>query len=240
MSPAAAQTMLDDGFGIDVIESTKLGTLYNKNGLWQSGAGQTEQSLAYFLPRDMELVVFANSPIGAPGQFFRDVVTNIYLDNIAPEIPVGGWIARHGLTAEQYQEAFNDYVGNHGMQLMDVSGYGDAQPLYAALWVKTASAPAWQARHGLTAADYQTTFNQLTAAGLLSCARERLRHRRRPALRLHLPERRDRSLGRSSRPHCRAVSGRLQPVRGRRLHARLGQRLLRRHPGSLGGFEVTS
>lgn len=165
MSPTAAQAMLDDGFGIDVIESTNLGTLYNKNGLWQSGSEQTEQSLAYFLPRDMELVVLANSPIGASGQFFRDVVTNIYLDNIAPEIQVGGWIARHNLTAEQYQEAFNDYVGNHGMQLMDVSGYGTSQPLYAALWVKTASAPAWEARHGLTAADYQTTFDQLTQQG---------------------------------------------------------------------------
>ena len=85
MSPAAAQAMLDNGFGIDLIESTSLGTLYNKNGLWQSGALQTEQSLTYFLPRDMELVVLANSPIGAPAQFFRDVVTNIYLDNIAPE-----------------------------------------------------------------------------------------------------------------------------------------------------------
>jgi hypothetical protein len=165
MSPAAAQTMLDDSFGIDLIQTTQLGTLYNKNGLWRSGAQQTEQSLAYFLPRDMELVVLANSPIGTADQFFRDVVTNIYLDNIAPEIPVGGWIARHGLSAEQYQEAFNDYVGNHGMQLMDVSGYGTATTLYAALWVKTASPPAWQARDGLTAAQYQTTFDQLTGQG---------------------------------------------------------------------------
>jgi len=163
MLPAAAQAMLDDGFGIDLIENTNLGKLYNKNGFWVSGAGQTEQSLAYFLPRDMELVVLANSPIGNPGQFFRDVVTNIYVDNIVPEVPVGGWIARHGLTAEKYQEAFNDYVGNHGMQLVDVSGYGNAQPLYAALWVKTANPPAWQARHGLTAAEYQTVFDQLTA-----------------------------------------------------------------------------
>jgi hypothetical protein len=165
MSTAAAQAMLDSGFGIDVIEATPLGTLYNKNGAWGAGSGQMEQSLTYVLPRDMELVVLANSPIGNPGQFFRDVVTTIYLDNIAPEIAVGGWIARHGLTSEQYQEAFNDYVGNHGMQLMDVSGYGTATPLYAALWVKTAAPPAWQARHGLTAADYQTTFNQLTAQG---------------------------------------------------------------------------
>jgi hypothetical protein len=165
MSPAAAQTMLDDGFGIDVIESTPLGTLYNKNGLWRSGAMQTEQSLAYFLPRDMELVVLANSPIGAADKFFRDLVTGIYLDNISPEIAIGGWIARHNLTAEQYQQAFNDYVGNHGMQLVDVSGYGTAAPLFAALWVKTASPPAWQARHQLTANDYQATFNELTGQG---------------------------------------------------------------------------
>jgi hypothetical protein len=165
MAAAAAQTMLDDSFGIDLIESTNLGTLYNKNGLWEAGTGQTEQSLAYFLPRDMELVVLANSPIGSTGQFFRDVVTNIYLDHIVPEIAVGGWIARHGLTAEQYQEAFNDYVENHGMQLMDVSGYGTATSLYAALWVKTAPSPTWQAHHGLTAGEYQTTFDQLTSQG---------------------------------------------------------------------------
>jgi hypothetical protein len=165
MSPAAAQAMLDNSFGIDLTQSTSLGTLYNKNGFWQSGGLQTEQSLAYFLPRDMELVMLANSPIGASSQGFRDVVTNIYLDNIAPEFPIGRWVARHGLTPEKYQEAFNDYVGNHGMQLMDVSGYGTSSPLFAALWVKTASSPPWQARHGLTAADYQTTFDLLTSQG---------------------------------------------------------------------------
>jgi hypothetical protein len=165
MSSADAQKMLDAGFGIDLIQSTQLGTLYNKNGLWQSGALQTEQSLTYFLPRDMELVVLANSPIGNPGQFFRDVVTKIYLDNITPEFPIGWWIARHGLTGTKYQEAFNDYVGNHGMQLIGVSGYGAAAPLYAALWRKTGSATSWQARHGLSAAQYQTAFDQLTAQG---------------------------------------------------------------------------
>src|SRR5258708_30128116 len=142
--------MLDDGFGIDLIESTSLGTLYNKNGLWQSGALQTEQSLASFLPRDMELVVLANSPIGVSSQFFRDVVTNIYLDNIVPEIPIGGWVARHGLTSGRYQETFKHYVGNHGMQLMCVSGYGTAAPLYPALSGKTPPPPTPQACHAPT------------------------------------------------------------------------------------------
>jgi CubicO group peptidase (beta-lactamase class C family) len=84
MPVAQSQTMLDNGFGIDLIQSTPLGKLYNKNGLWQDGAARVEQSLAYFLPQDMELVVLANSPVGNPGKFFRDVVTNLYLANVKP------------------------------------------------------------------------------------------------------------------------------------------------------------
>ncbi len=84
MSTTQAQTMLDDGFGIDVRMSTPLGTLYNKNGAWGDAGGHVEQSLAYFLPQDMELVVLANSPVGSPAEFFRDEVTNIYLTSIKP------------------------------------------------------------------------------------------------------------------------------------------------------------
>ncbi len=47
-------------------------------------AGRKEQSLAYFLPQDMELAVFASSPVASPEQFFRDKVTNLYLANIKP------------------------------------------------------------------------------------------------------------------------------------------------------------
>jgi len=82
MSTTQAQTMLDNKFGIDVKMSTPLGTLYNKNGLWGDGGGRVEQSLTYFLPQNMELVVLTNSPVGSPGQFFRDLVTNRYVANI--------------------------------------------------------------------------------------------------------------------------------------------------------------
>ena len=64
------------------VQVTPAGTLYNKNGLWQNGSGQTEQSLAYFLPQDMELVVLANSRVGSPPVFFRDLVTNLYVDHL--------------------------------------------------------------------------------------------------------------------------------------------------------------
>lgn len=86
MSVGAAQAMLDAGFGIDLAMPTPIGTLYNKNGLWGNAGSQIEQSLAYFLPRDMELVVLANSPLGSPAEYFRDAVTNIYVDNIRPRL----------------------------------------------------------------------------------------------------------------------------------------------------------
>ena len=70
VSVAAAQGMLDNGFGIDLAMQTPLGTLYNKNGLWGNAGKQIEQSLAYFLPRDMELVVLADSPLGSPASSF--------------------------------------------------------------------------------------------------------------------------------------------------------------------------
>jgi CubicO group peptidase (beta-lactamase class C family) len=84
VSSATAQTMLDSGFGIDVIANTPAGKLYNKNGLWHDANvnGRTEQSLAYFLPEGMELVVLANSPIGNPEKFFRTIVTQTYVDNV--------------------------------------------------------------------------------------------------------------------------------------------------------------
>ena len=78
MTDSQAQTMLDKSFGIDVKMGTPAGTLYNKNGAW-GGDGKAGQSLAYFLPEDMELVVLVNSPVDSPEQFFRNVVTDVLL-----------------------------------------------------------------------------------------------------------------------------------------------------------------
>ena len=176
MSPAAAQTMLDNSFGIDLTESTSLGTLYNKNGL-----------LAIRRPPDRaEPRLFPAPRHGAgrvrefshrrTGKFFRDVVTNIYLDNIAPEIPIGGWIARHGLTSEQYQEAFNDYVGNHGMQLMDVSGYGTLSPPVRRALGQDCLRACLGGSPRLDRCRLPNHVQSAHAAGLSPCARERLRH----------------------------------------------------------------
>ncbi len=74
------------------------------------------------------------------------------------------WAARHGLTAAQYQKAFDELTGQ-GYRLKTISGYSvGASPRFAALWEKAAG-PAWAARHGLTAAQYQQVFDQMGAQG---------------------------------------------------------------------------
>lgn len=76
------------------------------------------------------------------------------------------WEARHGLTAEEYQTTFDKLVRD-GFRLTDVSGYAiDGEARFAGIWEK-GDGPEWQARHGLTRAEYQQTFDDLTAQGFV-------------------------------------------------------------------------
>ena len=74
------------------------------------------------------------------------------------------WAARHGLTPQQYQTAFED-LGKQGYRLRFVDGYAVAgKPYYAAIWEKKGG-PAMQARHGLTAEQYQAAVTDLSKQG---------------------------------------------------------------------------
>jgi hypothetical protein len=72
--------------------------------------------------------------------------------------------ARHGLTADQYQQTFDQLLAQ-GFRPVRISGYAvDGQDRYAAVWEQR-SGPPFQARHGLTADQYQQTFDQLLGQG---------------------------------------------------------------------------
>lgn len=74
------------------------------------------------------------------------------------------FVARHGLTSQAYQQAFDDNL-RQGFRLKLVSGYEvGGQARYAAIWEKS-TGPAWEARHGLTSQQYQQTFDQLVGQG---------------------------------------------------------------------------
>jgi CubicO group peptidase (beta-lactamase class C family) len=75
-SAARAQVMLDNEFGIDGTDSTPIGPVYRKKGYWASSTTQVEQSLVYFMPRSMELVVLVNSPVGSKGAVVESLVND--------------------------------------------------------------------------------------------------------------------------------------------------------------------
>jgi CubicO group peptidase (beta-lactamase class C family) len=99
VSPSDARTMVESLYGIDGLFKTNIGLVYWKNGrdsVWverrleiQPGIGRriktdlkTEQTVAFFLPRDFELVVFVNSPVGAENLFLEQQVADVINESI--------------------------------------------------------------------------------------------------------------------------------------------------------------
>lgn len=106
------------------------------------------------------------------GQGYRPVVVNGYSDAGQDRYAVifektGGpaWAAKHGLTASQYQAAFDDLT-KKGYRPIQVSGFPSGnQARYACIFIKESKAPAWAAKHGMTASQYQAEFNKWTGQG---------------------------------------------------------------------------
>jgi hypothetical protein len=74
------------------------------------------------------------------------------------------WQARHGIDGAAYQATFDDLAAQ-GFRLVNVNGYSEGTGArFNAVWVQRPG-PAWQARHGLTSAQYQATFDGLVAQG---------------------------------------------------------------------------
>lgn len=75
-----------------------------------------------------------------------------------------GWQARHGIDAAAYQQLFDTLPGQ-GFRPALLNAYSEGRgSRFNAVWVQS-DGPAWQARHGLTAEAYQTTFDQLVGQG---------------------------------------------------------------------------
>lgn len=81
VSAATAQTMLDNCRGLNGKQDTDVGTIYWKKGGWAKGS-RKEQCVAFFLPDDMELAVFANSTIGNKGEKIDQVVIDRFVSAI--------------------------------------------------------------------------------------------------------------------------------------------------------------
>ncbi len=77
------------------------------------------------------------------------------------------WVAKRNMTSAEYQAEFDTHVRN-GYRLTNVRSYRegskDSEALYAAIWRKE-SGPPFVAYHGLTMAQHQNRFNELTRKG---------------------------------------------------------------------------
>ena len=72
--------------------------------------------------------------------------------------------ARHGMSPAAYQQIF-DSLSNKGYRLSSISGYSpNGSVRYAAIWKKQGG-PALVARHGLSSAAYQESFDDLSGKG---------------------------------------------------------------------------
>src|SRR5215217_4361422 len=77
---------------------------------------------------------------------------------------VTDWQARHGITAAEYQTAITRLSGQ-GFRPVDLSIFRSGrQVLFSAIWEQEQGLQ-WIARHGLTGAEYQTLFNDLSRGG---------------------------------------------------------------------------
>ncbi len=75
-----------------------------------------------------------------------------------------GWVARHNLSSSQYQAEFNKWT-KQGYRLTQVSGFrANGSDRFNAIFEQS-PIPAWEARHGLSPAQYQTEFDKLIALG---------------------------------------------------------------------------
>jgi hypothetical protein len=78
--------------------------------------------------------------------------------------PSTEWKARHGMTSDAFQKTFDSLL-SQGYRLTHISGYGvGGVAYYAAIWDKSPG-PEWQARHGMTSAEFQKTFDSLVSQG---------------------------------------------------------------------------
>jgi hypothetical protein len=106
------------------------------------------------------------------GQGYRLVLVNGYTVNdvdyyvaLWDQSPSGPWVARHGLSSSEYQDAFNNHT-SQGYRLTHVSGYAVGNEIrYASIWEQTNDGISWVSRHDLDSDGYQTAYDQYVGQG---------------------------------------------------------------------------
>lgn len=105
------------------------------------------------------------------GQGFHPYVISVaaangrkYISAAYSNTNVGTWLARYGMTPDEYQSELNAQYGE-GRAPMYLSAYDDmGTPKFSAIWTQGANGQAWNARHNLDSTQF-FQFNEQMAAG---------------------------------------------------------------------------
>ena len=88
----------------------------------------------------------------------------VFLCALSIRLDAEPWQARHNMTPAQFQSTFDDLF-KQGYRLKQISGYeSGGSERYAGLWVKDGG-PAFYARTGVSAADFQKFFDEYVKQG---------------------------------------------------------------------------
>jgi CubicO group peptidase (beta-lactamase class C family) len=157
---AAFNTYTSQGYVPTLVSGYAVGGVAQFAAIWEKKSGVTWFAKHNLTAAQYQAVYDTYTSQGYRPRYISGYVVNgvEYFAGIWEKVTGVTWVARHNLTAAQYQSAFNTYT-NQGYVLKCISGYNkNGVDLYAAVWEKK-SAPLWSARHGITAANYQHVFD---------------------------------------------------------------------------------
>ncbi len=170
MTPAQFQSTFDDlfkqGYRLKQISGYESGGSERYAGLWVKDGGP-----AFYARTGVSAADFQKYFDDYTKQGFRltwvsahNVGGNTRFEGIWEKNTGAAWQARHNMTAADYQKTFDDLT-KQGYRLVHISGYETGgQERFAAIFDKSGG-PAWQARHHMSAADYQKAFDDFVKQG---------------------------------------------------------------------------
>lgn len=80
VSDSVAKSAIEGHLGLNGSTDTPAGKVYYRKGGW--GGSDIEKSLAYYMPGNIEIVLFVNSPIGPEDASMRLTVENAYINSL--------------------------------------------------------------------------------------------------------------------------------------------------------------